>query len=182
MRYRISFAVSWCVAGMIVAPSLHSAIEMHQYSQRRFNSTITLSPWPMPRDRSAFAVLSLRRLMSANVKIRSSPLSSHSDERAFFGFDTRPFVHNVVGKVKALRHNDLKILLEILVGRELQPVTESFDQNWLPPAYMTTTSTLAGFPQSPSCRADGQSRSIGSLLVYFKNGVIDFILNAPSRQ
>ena len=61
------------------------------------------------------------------------PLVVAPDERAFFGFDTRPFVHNVVGKVKALRHNDLKILLEILVGRELQPVTESFDQNWLPP-------------------------------------------------
>ena len=73
----MSCVVSCSDAGMTVAPSLHSALATTQYSQRRRMMHMTMSPLPMPSFANAFAVLFDRRLMSVNVKRRSSPASLH---------------------------------------------------------------------------------------------------------
>ena len=81
----MSFFVSCNDAGMMVAPSLHSATAHTQYSQRRRRIIMTTSPLPMPSLRKALAARFDRRERSANVNVRSPPWSSHHTSARFSG-------------------------------------------------------------------------------------------------
>ena len=81
----MSFFVSCNDAGMMVAPSLHSATAHTQYSQRRRRIIMTTSPLPMPSLRNALAARFDSFDKSSNVKVRSSSRSSHHTSARFSG-------------------------------------------------------------------------------------------------
>ena len=57
----------------------------------------------------------------AKVEAALVALQVRPDQRGLFRGDTGIFIHNVVGKMKLLRHIEGKILLKILLGTQIRP-------------------------------------------------------------
>ena len=73
------------MAGIAIAPSLESPSIENQNSKRRFNISITVSPFLIPRRAKKDAVISENFLKSANVKSKRLPSSFVQSIAFFFG-------------------------------------------------------------------------------------------------